>query len=83
MNNQGEEKSMKYFIVLAVAMLSLLGSGCAGDKSKELYETAQFEEKQNNREHAEKLYAEIVAKYPNSAVANQARERLVALRAKP
>jgi TolA-binding protein len=66
-----------------IALTSLLGSGCTGDKCKELYETAQFEEKQNNREHATKLYSELLAKYPDCSVARQAQERLAALRAKP
>jgi len=66
---------MKRLVLLGMVLLGLLG-GCAGDKGKELFETAQFEEKQNNREHARKLYQEIVAKYPNSPVAKQAEERL-------
>ena len=74
---------MRDYIILAIALASLLASGCTGDKSRDLFETAQFEEKQNNREHAQKLYAEILVKYPDSAVANQARERLAALAAKP
>jgi TolA-binding protein len=73
---------MRKYLVLVAVMMILAGSGCAGDKSKELFETAQFEEKQNNREHAEKLYAEIVAKYPASAVAKQAQERLAELKSK-
>ncbi|WP_136514273.1 outer membrane protein assembly factor BamD [Geomonas edaphica] len=65
--------------LLLVAMLVVAGAGCSGDKSKELYDTAQFEEKQNNREHAKQLYQEIVDKYPDSPVAKQAKERLTAL----
>lgn len=73
---------MKRLIVLGMALACLLGA-CAGDKSKELFETAQFEEKQNNREHAIKLYQEIVTKYPKSPLAKQAEERLAALAGKP
>lgn len=58
----------------------LASSGCTGDKGKELFETAQFEEKQNNREHAAKLYEEIVRKYPDSPLAAKAKERLEALK---
>lgn len=68
--------------LLLVAMLVLAAAGCSGDKSKELYDTAQFEEKQNNREHAKKLYQQIVEKYPESPVAKQAKERLAALEGK-
>lgn len=66
-------------LVLVAMLLSAIMGGCAGDKGKELFETARFEEKQNNREHAKQLYQEIVAKYPDSPVAKQARERLEAL----
>jgi outer membrane protein assembly factor BamD (BamD/ComL family) len=52
--------------------------GC-GDKAKELYDTAQFEEKQNNRPHATKLYRQIVEDYPDSPFANQAKTRLAEL----
>ena len=73
---------MKCFLLCAVVLINLAAAGCVGDKSKELFETARFEEKQNNREHAEKLYAEIVAKYPDSPVAKQVQERLAELRNK-
>ncbi|OGU09789.1 MAG: hypothetical protein A2075_17010 [Geobacteraceae bacterium GWC2_58_44] len=73
---------MKRLVILGMVFVGLLGA-CAGDKSKELFETAQFEEQQNNREHARQLYQEIVAKYPTSPVAKQAEERLAALAAKP
>ena len=73
---------MKRLVILSMLLMSLAGFGCTGDKGKELFETAKFEEKQNNREHAEKLYAEIVASYPDSPVAKQAQERLSELKAK-
>lgn len=67
-------------IILAVFMCSaLLFSGCTGNKAAELFETAQFEEVQNNKEHAQQLYAEIVRKYPDSDYAKKARERLAEL----
>ncbi|MBJ6801906.1 hypothetical protein [Geomonas propionica] len=65
-------------VVLGALLLAALG-GCAGEKGKELFDTAQFEEKQNNREHAKQLYQEVVTKYPDSPVAKQAQERLAAL----
>ena len=73
---------MKRLVLLAMVLMGLLGA-CSGDKSKELFETAQFEEKQNNREHARQLYQEIVTKYPESPAAKQAQERLGALSEKP
>lgn len=72
---------MKRIIVIGMVLTTLLGA-CSGDKSSELLETAQFEEKQSNKEHARKLYQEILTKYPNSAAAKQAEERLAALSGK-
>lgn len=65
-----------------VLMLALLLAGC-GDKAQELYETAQFEEQQNNREHARQLYEEIIRDHPQSAAAKKAAERLAGLKPGP
>jgi TolA-binding protein len=61
-----------------VICLVLALAGC-GDRAKDLFETAQFEEKQTNTEHAGKLYRQIIDKYPKSAYAAQAKARLEAL----
>ena len=60
------------------ACLLLLLFGCA-DKAKDLYDTAQLEEKQFNKPHAMKLYRQIVEQYPDSPYANQAKTRLTDL----
>ena len=52
--------------------LVLLLVGC-GDKAKDLYDTAQLEEKQFNKPHATKLYRQIVEEYPDSSYENQAK----------
>lgn len=62
---------------LAVYLLLLL-VGC-GDNAKDLYDTAQLEEKQNNKPHAAKLYRRIVEEYPKSPYVNQAKTRLAEL----
>jgi TolA-binding protein len=62
--------------VFCAAALSI--SGCS-DKAQELFETAQFEEKQHNREHARQLYEQIINEYPNSKQATTAKERLAQL----
>lgn len=60
------------------ACLFLLLAGC-GDNAKDLYDTAQLEEKQNNRPHATKLYRQIVEEYPGSPYAERAKTRLAEL----
>ena len=71
---------MKRLIIIMVCMASL--AGCTGDKWKELFDTAQFEEKQHNTEHARQLYEEIVKKYPGTQFATNASERLQAINAR-
>ena len=65
----------RYMMILLLAAL-LSASGCTGDKGKELFETAQFEETQHNREHALQLYREIVRQYPGSSYAEKAGKRI-------
>ena len=64
--------------VLLVLVLTLPLAGC-GDGAEEMFETAQFEEVQKNREHARKLYNRILRDHPDSPFAARARERLAAM----
>ena len=64
-------------VLFGFALLLCL-TGC-GDRPKDLYETGQFEEKQFNVRHAQELYQEILDKYPDSAYAALAAERLKAM----
>ena len=70
---------MKRFIQILVMIAGLSIAGCSGNNAKELFETAQLEELQNNRNHAIKLYREIIEKDPGSPYAGKARKRLDAL----
>lgn len=70
---------MKRILPVAFLAAFALVSGCS-NRAAEIYDNAQFEEVQNNKEHALKLYEEIVRKYPDSEQAKKARERLAALR---
>ncbi len=66
------------FILLAVCCMAL--AACSSDQGKQQLETAQFEEKQNNREHAVKLYEEVVLRHAGTPNAKIAQERLNALK---
>lgn len=68
---------MKTTILVSI-LSTLLLFGCTSGEKKaaELLETARFEEKQNNREHAAKLYQEIIAKHPGSSASKDAAARL-------
>jgi|GEM_PF-253546 len=66
---------IKWFHILMMLCLTA-PAGCTGDKGKELYETARFEEQQHNNEHARQLYEDIVKKHPGSEFATKAAERL-------
>ena len=67
---------MKHTVLIFILLLSFILPGCSGNKAAELYETAGFEELQNNREHALQLYQEIIRKYPDSEYAGKAEERI-------
>lgn len=64
-------------MILTLALLA----GCTSGEKKaaELLETARFEEKQSNLEHAAKLYDEILKKYPSSPAAKDAAARMTEL----
>ncbi|HEY3307538.1 MAG TPA: hypothetical protein VGJ93_03700 [Desulfuromonadaceae bacterium] len=72
---------MKFFILAGVFLLSLLSVGCSGQsKAQEMLETARFEEKQHNIEHATQLYQDIVRSFPGSPSARDALTRLELLK---
>ena len=68
---------MKAVCTTLFLTLALLGGCSSGEKkAAELLNTARFEEKQNNPEHAAKLYDEILKKYPSSPAADEATARM-------
>jgi TolA-binding protein len=71
-------------LVMMIVCLAV-ASGCSSDKkARELFDTAQFEEKQHNREHATRLYEQIIQQYPGTETAKKAEARLGELKdAKP
>lgn len=71
---------MKKYVLILLTVCCTALAACSSDQGKQSLETAQFEEKQNNREHAVKLYEEVVTKYPGSPNAKIAQERLNVLK---
>ena len=70
---------MKLTVPAFLVLCTLAAGGCTGDKGKELFETAQFEEKQHNVDHAAQLYREIIRKHAGSEYAAKAGQRLTEL----
>ena len=73
---------MRALVCVTLVCAVLLG-GCRGNSAQQQFETAQFEELQENREHARQLYEAIVRDAPDSEYAAKARERLSALSQNP
>ena len=71
---------MKYLKIRFFYVLLFFVTACGGSGAKEIFETAQFEELQNNHRHAIELYEEIVRDYPASEFAKKSGERIVKLR---
>ena len=67
------------FVILLMITVALVVSACAVENGEGLYETAQFEELQNNPEHARELYEELIEKYPDSEYAGKSKARISAL----
>lgn len=71
---------MKYLKIILFCFFIFFLTACGGSGAKELYETAQFEELQNNQRHALQLYEEIVRDYSGSEYAKKSGERIVKLK---
>ena len=62
-------------VMILLGMALLTGCSSGEQKAAGLLETARFEEKQNNFEHAKKLYDEILKNYPATPAAAEAKAR--------
>ena len=67
---------MRLWMHIGAFVLCVFLAACSGDKAKELFDTAEFEERQQNVPHAKQLYEELVRLYPSSPQAETARTRL-------
>ncbi len=63
-------------VLLVLILTTAIGCASAEDRAGGLFETAQFEEKQTNLEHASHLYKEILVSYPDTSWAPKAKVRL-------
>jgi TolA-binding protein len=70
---------MRRWIHAGAVVLCVVLAACSGDKPKELLETAELEERQQNVIHAKQLYEDLVHLYPSSPQAETARKRLASL----
>ncbi len=71
--------NFKSWMAFCLCLFVLGMVGCSEDP-KQMFETAQFEELQNNHSHARELYEQIIQADPNSDLAKKAKERLAALK---
>lgn len=71
---------MKYIKSILFYSFLLFVSACNGSDAKDIYETAMFEELQNNHKHALQLYEEVVRDYSGSEYAKKSGERIVKLK---
>lgn len=69
--------------IRTLCLVAVLAAGGCQDKAAQLFDIAQFEEVQNNPQHARELYEQIVAEYPDGEQAARARERLTVLKTQP
>ena len=57
---------LKTLCAATMLVAGLTAVSCTGDNARELFETAQFEERQNNADHTKQLYREIAERYPGT-----------------
>ena len=78
------KNSVHIVILLFAGIIYAFVCGCSSPEKKAntLYETALFEEKQFNYEHAKDLYFQILSEYPETETAQKAEQGLKRLELK-
>ena len=68
---------MYKLLLLLITAFCFFFFNCSSEESsaRKLLETARFEEQQNNTSRAQKLYNEILEKYPDTEVAQELRNQ--------
>ena len=74
---------MTRWIHIGAVVFCIALAACTGDKAKELFETAELEERQHNVAHAKQLYEDLIRLYPSSPQAEIAQVRLALLNKTP
>jgi len=74
---------MRQWMHIGAVVFCMALTACSGDKAKELFETAELEERQHNIAHAKQLYEDLIRLYPSSPQAEIAQARLVLLNKAP
>ena len=72
----------KSMIRIAFVLCLFFGIASCGENPQQMFETAQFEELQNNQSHARELYERIIRTHPDSDFAKKAALRLAELEKK-
>ena len=72
-------RSTQCFLLFVIGVCLVAILACSTETGSDLFKTAEFEELQNNKEHAIQLYETIINKFPESEYAIKARKRLTEL----
>ena len=73
--------TLKSWLAFGLWLFVLGVAGC-GEDPQQLFETAQFEELQNNHSHARELYERIIRADPDSDFAKKAEARMAEMEKK-
>ena len=74
------KKLTNCFLLFLIGFSLVAVSACSTETGSDLYKTAEFEELQNNKEHAIQLYETVIKKFPDSDYADKARKKVADLK---